>query len=135
MRAWRNGYVLAKPVGFTDEPAFLAEARRALGFYFERLRAPIERFDVEPTLKHLQADVTELSAARKIDVRTRGRAYQAVLTPDLEVGGYAIEVPELPGCITEADTLPETRRMAREAIEAWLDVAAPGGVRRRAHAR
>ena len=91
--------------------------------------------DVELIVKHLQADVTELSAVRKIDVRARGRAYQAMLTPDLEAGGYAIEVPELPGCITEADTLPEARRMAREAIEAWLDVAVPNSVRRRAHAR
>src|SRR5712691_3812974 len=80
--------------------------------------------DVEPIVKDLQADVTELRAAREINVRARGRAYRALLTPDLEAGGYTIEMPELPGCITEADTLPEARRMAREAIEAWLDVAA-----------
>ncbi len=91
--------------------------------------------DIEPIVKNLHADVTELSAAREIDVRARGRTYRTVLTPDLEAGGYTIEVPELPGCITEADTLPEARRMAREAIEAWLGVAAPQSVRRRAHAR
>ena len=91
--------------------------------------------DVEPIVKNLRSDVTELSAAREIDVRARGRSYRVVLTPDLEAGGYSVEVPELPGCITEGDTLPEARRMAREAIEAWLDVAAPQGVRGRAHAR
>jgi len=63
------------------------------------------------------------------------RIYRAVLTPDLEAGGYTIEVPELPGCITEADGLSEAKRMAREAIEAWLDVAALQSVRGRAHAR
>ena len=91
--------------------------------------------DVEPIVKNLQADVTQLSATREIDVRARGRGYRAVLTPDLEAGGYTIEVPELPGCITEADAVSEAKRMAREAIEAWLDVAAPQSVRGRAHAR
>jgi DNA-binding transcriptional MerR regulator len=91
--------------------------------------------DVEPIVRDLRADVTELSAAREIDVRVRGRVYRTVLTPDLEAGGYTIEVPELPGCITEADTLPEARRMAREAIDAWLDAAASRIAHRRAHAR
>jgi predicted RNase H-like HicB family nuclease len=91
--------------------------------------------DVEPIVKNLQADVTQLSATREIDVRARGRGYRAVLTPDLEAGGYTIEVPELPGCITEADGLSEAKRMTREAIEAWLDVAALQSVRGRAHAR
>ncbi len=91
--------------------------------------------DVEPIVKNLQAEVTQLSATREIDVRARGRGYRAVLTPDLEAGGYTIEVPELPGCITEADAFSEAKRMAREAIEAWLDVAAPQTVRGRAHAR
>jgi predicted RNase H-like HicB family nuclease len=91
--------------------------------------------DVEPIVRDLRADVTELSAAREIDVRVRGRGYRAVLTPDLEAGGYTIEVPELAGCITEADTLSEARRMTREAIEPWLDAAAPHIAHRRAHAR
>jgi len=91
--------------------------------------------DVEPIVKDLRSDVTELSAAREIEVRARGRSYRGVLTPDLEAGGYTVEVPELPGCITEGDTLPEARRMAREAIEAWLAAAAPQTAHRRAHTR
>ncbi len=91
--------------------------------------------DIQPIVKDLRADVTELRAPREIDVRARGRGYRAVLTPDLEVGGYTIEVPELPGCMTEADTLPEARRMAREAIEAWLDAVARQYAHTRAHAR
>jgi hypothetical protein len=62
-----------------------------------------DRTDVEPIVRDLRADVTELSAAREIDVRVRGRRYRTVLTPDLEEGGYTTEVPELPGCIPEAD--------------------------------
>jgi predicted RNase H-like HicB family nuclease len=49
-----------------------------------------------------------------------------------EVGGYTVEVPELPGCITEGDDLAEAKRMTREAIEAWLSVAEPEKARSRA---
>ena len=59
-------------------------------------------------------------------VRVRGRVYHAVLLPDLEVGGFTITVPELPGCITEGDTISEAREMTREAIEGWLDASAKG---------
>ena len=82
--------------------------------------------EVEPIVKTLRAEVTEIGAPRKIDVRVRGRVYAAVCTPDLEAGGYAVAVPELPGCFTEGDTIPEARRMVREAIGLWLDAdAAP----------
>ena len=53
-----------------------------------------------------------------------------MLTPDLEVGGYTIEVPELPGVITEADTIPESRKMVSEAIRLWLDATQSVGKRR-----
>jgi predicted RNase H-like HicB family nuclease len=57
---------------------------------------------------------------RVVGLRVRGRVYRAVLTPDLKVGGYTGRVPELPGCVTEGDTLAEAKRMAREAIGLWL---------------
>jgi predicted RNase H-like HicB family nuclease len=81
--------------------------------------------------RHLEEGVTRISAPRDVTVRVRGKAYRAVFTPDLEVGGYTVEVPELPGCITEGD-LSEAKRMTREAIEAWLSVAEPEKVRSRA---
>ena len=34
--------------------------------------------------------------------------------------GYTVEVPALPGCITEGDTVPEALTNAREAIEAYI---------------
>lgn len=52
---------------------------------------------------------------------TTERPLGCVLKPDLVAGGYAIRVPELPGCFSEADTVTEARRMAREAITLWLD--------------
>lgn len=40
-----------------------------------------------------------------------------------EEGGYWAEVPALPGCITEGDTLDEVKHNLQDAIEGWLIVA------------
>ncbi|MEA5421291.1 type II toxin-antitoxin system HicB family antitoxin [Spirulina sp. CCNP1310] len=40
-----------------------------------------------------------------------------------EEGGYWAEVPALPGCITEGDTLEEVTNNLQDAIEGWLTVA------------
>lgn len=39
-----------------------------------------------------------------------------------EEGGYWAEVPSLPGCMTQGETLDEIRANLREAIELWLSV-------------
>jgi predicted RNase H-like HicB family nuclease len=39
--------------------------------------------------------------------------YRVVLKPDLEVGGYTVNVPSLPGCITEGDTIDDALANAR----------------------
>ena len=38
-------------------------------------------------------------------------------------GGYSAEIAELPGCITEADTLEELKVNLKEAAEGWLEAA------------
>jgi predicted RNase H-like HicB family nuclease len=42
-----------------------------------------------------------------------------------EEGGYWAEVPALPGCVTQAETIDELRANLREAIEGWLEAGAP----------
>ncbi len=74
--------------------------------------------------RELEKNVVELSAPRQIEFNLRGRTWQAVLTPDLEAGGFTVEVPDLPGVITEADSIVEARRLVREAAALWLDVDA-----------
>jgi len=37
-----------------------------------------------------------------------------------EEGGYWAEVPALPGCFTQGETLDEIKAMAKEAIEGYL---------------
>jgi DNA-binding transcriptional MerR regulator len=87
-------------------------------------------FAVAPIVQDLKERVAELRATRNVAVRVAGREYTAVLTPDLEVGGFSIEVPELPGVVTEADTIPEARRMVSEAVRLWLDASEPAEKRR-----
>lgn len=86
---------------------------------------------VAPIVQDLRERVTELRAPREITVRVRGRGYVAVLTPDLEAGGFTIEVPELPGVVTEADSVTGARAMTAAAIGLWLD-ASNRSTRRRA---
>jgi DNA-binding transcriptional MerR regulator len=76
---------------------------------------------IAPIVKDLRERVTELRTQRAVTVKVRGHAYAAVLTPDLEVGGFTIEVPDLPGLVTEADTLSEARVMVADAVALWLD--------------
>lgn len=87
-------------------------------------------FAVAPIAQALRGKVTELQAPRKLAVRVGGRSFVAVLTPDLAAGGYSIEVPELPGVITEADTIQEARKMTADAIRLWLSVTASAPKRR-----
>lgn len=42
-----------------------------------------------------------------------------------EEGGYWAEVPALPGCVTQAESMDELRRNLQEAIEGWLEAGAP----------
>ena len=47
---------------------------------------------------------------------------KAVIHPAAE-GGYWAEVPALPGCISEGDTIDEVIANIKDAIKGWLDVA------------
>ncbi len=47
---------------------------------------------------------------------------KAIIYP-AEEGGYWAEVPALPGCITEGDTMEEIINNLQDAIEGWLEVA------------
>ncbi len=50
-----------------------------------------------------------------------------VLVHAAEVGGYWAEIPALPGCVSQGETLEEIRANIREAAEGWLEVAAERG--------
>jgi antitoxin HicB len=46
--------------------------------------------------------------------------YNIVLRPDPE-GGFTAIVPALPGCVTYGRTLPEARKMAKDAISGYIE--------------
>jgi predicted RNase H-like HicB family nuclease len=43
-----------------------------------------------------------------------------VLIHKAEEGGYWAEVPALPGCVSQGETIYNVRSNVREAIEGWL---------------
>lgn len=57
-----------------------------------------------------------------------------IVVHEAEEGGYWAEVPAIPGCATQGDTMEELMANLREAIEGCLsiEVAAPepGGIER-----
>lgn len=46
---------------------------------------------------------------------------------EAEEGGFWAEVPALPGCFTQGDSLQELKANLHEAIEGWLLAAEPEG--------
>jgi antitoxin HicB len=44
-----------------------------------------------------------------------------VLFEPAEEGGYVVTCPALPGLVTEGDTLEDARKMAKDAIRAYLE--------------
>jgi len=41
---------------------------------------------------------------------------------EAEEGGYWAEVPALPGCVTQGETVEDVTLNLREAVEGWLSV-------------
>jgi predicted RNase H-like HicB family nuclease len=53
---------------------------------------------------------------------------QVILYPDHEDGGWVVEVPSLPGCISEGETREDALANVRDAIETWIDGATHVGM-------
>ncbi|MFH1838643.1 MAG: type II toxin-antitoxin system HicB family antitoxin [Candidatus Kuenenbacteria bacterium] len=52
--------------------------------------------------------------------------YTAIFEP-AEEGGYIVTVPMLPGCVTEGDTFEQAKKMAKDAIQAYITVLKEDG--------
>lgn len=42
---------------------------------------------------------------------------------EAEEGGYWAEIPSLPGCFTEAESLEELRGNLMEAVQGWMEAS------------
>ena len=47
--------------------------------------------------------------------------YTVLLSPDLESGGFTVEVPALPGCVTDGATVKQAEANAIEAIQLYIN--------------
>ncbi len=54
--------------------------------------------------------------------------YRLEIVPDMDEGGYGARFPELPGCITCADTLEDVIQNALDAKRAWIEAALEDGI-------
>lgn len=55
--------------------------------------------------------------------------YKLEIVPDVEEGGYAARYPDLPGCITCADTMDVLMKNAEDAKKIWLESALEDGIK------
>ena len=46
--------------------------------------------------------------------------YPAIFTPCIEKCGYTVEVPDLPGCVTEGKDLADAIEMGIDAASGWV---------------
>ena len=59
---------------------------------------------------------------KRLKLKKKVYQYTAVFEPDLEVGGYAVTIPSLPGCISEGDTFEDALKNIQAAADLYLDV-------------
>lgn len=55
----------------------------------------------------------------KIDKYMKKATYNLIFKPEPE-GGFTVIAPSLPGCVTYGKNLNEAKKMAKEAINAYL---------------
>ena len=54
--------------------------------------------------------------------------YRMEVIPDTAEGGFVVRFPELPGCLTCADTLEDAVRNAADCKKEWLSAALEDGI-------
>ena len=54
--------------------------------------------------------------------------YRMEIIPDKEEGGYTAQYPDLPGCLTSADSLDDLIAGAEDAKRIWLSAALEEGL-------
>lgn len=52
--------------------------------------------------------------------------YKIVLYPAKE-GGFVVEIPDLPGCISQGDDLEDAYKMIEDAKRSWIELALDNG--------
>ena len=56
-----------------------------------------------------------------------GLKYEIIIYWSEQDGHYIAEVPELPGCMADGETLEETLTMVQEVMQLWIETASEYG--------
>ncbi len=70
----------------------------------------------------LKGEVKALHDLRKYEVTVMRKKYKVVLHADTEDGGYWVECPDIPGCVSQGDTVEEALEMIKDALKGCLAV-------------
>ena len=54
--------------------------------------------------------------------------YRMEIIPDMEEDGYTVKFPDLPGCLTCAETIEDLLTSAQDAKKTWLMAAIEDGI-------
>ena len=85
-------------------------------------------------IEELTGEVQKLDQEKKYKVSIKGKAYEVVMHPDLEEGGFWVDCPSLPGCASQGDTVEETLETIKDAIKGHLEVEAEKNKKKKAAA-
>ena len=81
-------------------------------------------FEREAASEKISAVVAHRLKGKAHNEGDRGKAMKLrVIIHEAEEGGYWAEVPALPGCVTEGETMDEVKANLNEAIEGWLEAS------------
>ncbi len=79
-------------------------------------------FALGEIMEELKGRVIELQKERGYTVTVKSKTHSVILHEDTEDGGYWIECPELPGCVSQGDTIEEALDMIKDAIKGHLEI-------------
>jgi predicted RNase H-like HicB family nuclease len=73
-------------------------------------------------INDLKGKTSKMTMDRVYMVHVSKREFKVILHPDLEVGGYWVECPELPGCSSQGDSVEEALDMIKDAIKGHFEI-------------
>jgi predicted RNase H-like HicB family nuclease len=73
-------------------------------------------------INDLKGKTSKMTMDRVYMVHVSKREIKVILHPDLEVGGYWVECPELPGCSSQGDSVEEALDMIKDAIKGHFEI-------------
>lgn len=121
---------LASPKFLTDgETIFVLTSNRKVVLDTLKEGQLVFSVAIGQLLMDLYGKIREIDKTKSFSVPFGRRKFTAILHPDIEQGGYWAECPDLPGCLSQGETVEETLAMVHDAIRGHLAVLAKTATR------